>query len=303
MSLPAPANKAHAHPMTSVRWSQFFSFELGCGDDHALRRARAIFGPWRCNTEQSPLIRWRVQRLQGHGPGGSDAWEVSSDRDPEPLLRPDLSRALVTVEYLSVQALVTHERGPISFHGALVARGDRGALLLGPSEAGKSTLACALWQRGYALLSDDTALVDTCSGQAGPAPRRVALRAPSRALLGEGLLRRVRATPSYDPTAEGWLFHPCEVDGRPRSATVRLSTAVFLARRGARAGPAELARMEPAHALLSLLPYSNLASRVDMGSALKHLRPLASSLPVYDLGRGPLDAMVHRIDRILEGAS
>jgi hypothetical protein len=60
--------------------------------------------------------------------------------------------------------------------------------------------------------------------------------------------------------------------------------------------------MVPAYALLSLLPYSNLASRVDMGSALKHLRPLASSLPVYDLGRGPLDAMVHQLDRILEGA-
>jgi serine kinase of HPr protein (carbohydrate metabolism regulator) len=95
-----------------------------------------------------------------------------------------------------VQALVTHERGPISFHGALVARGDRGALLLGPSEAGKSGLACALWQLGYALLSGDTARVDTGSGQAGPAPRRIALRSPSWALLREGPLQRVSATPS-----------------------------------------------------------------------------------------------------------
>jgi hypothetical protein len=80
MSLPAPANEAHAHLMTRVRWSQFFCLELDCGDDHALRRARTISGPWRCNAEQSPLIRWRVQRLQGHGPEGSDAWQASTDR-------------------------------------------------------------------------------------------------------------------------------------------------------------------------------------------------------------------------------
>lgn len=298
MSLRAPAHHPRFSPTTGVRWSQFFSFELACADGAALHRARAIFGPWQSDDGQHPLIRWQVQKLEGRGPGGSDAWQISSDRDPDPLFRTDLARALMTVEYLSVQALVTHERGPVTVHGALVARGNRGALLLGPSEAGKSTLACALWQHGYALLSDDTALVDTRQGQAGPAPRRVALRAGSRGLLGEALLRRVSATPSYDPTSEGWLFHPSEVDGR-RPASVRLSAAVFLARRGARPGPAELARLEPAHALLSLLPYSNLASRVDMGCALNQLRPLASSMPAYDLGRGPLDLMAQQIDRIL----
>lgn len=43
----------------------------------------------------------------------------------------------------------------VELHGSCVARGRRGLILVGPSRSGKSTLALALAQVGFRLLSDD----------------------------------------------------------------------------------------------------------------------------------------------------
>lgn len=54
-------------------------------------------------------------------------------------------------------------------HGSSVCAGDGALLLLGPTGAGKSSLAAALDARGYSLLCDDTAAVDS-SGVLWPGP-------------------------------------------------------------------------------------------------------------------------------------
>jgi hypothetical protein len=91
-----------------------------------------------------------------------------------------------------------------------------------------------------------------------------------------------------------------EVDGRSRPAAVRLRACVFLARRGVASDAAVALPLEPAHALLALLPYSNLVRQADPGDVLPRLAPLARAIPAYDLGRGPLAAMALTVERLLD---
>jgi hypothetical protein len=226
------------------------------------------------------------------------AWRITGPPGGESLTRASITEAVRSVEFLAVQALVECPSAS-TLHGALVVRGGRGVVLLGRGESGKSTLACALWQRGWTLLGDDIALVDAAAHLAWPAPRRVGLREHSRALLGGVLWQRLLDTPAGERTGEGCLFHPDEMDGRERAGAVRVAVLVFLERpESGRAYGA--GRLEPAHALLALLPYTNLALRMDAGEVIRRLRPLAESIPAWDLTRGPLAEMTTTIEDMLE---
>jgi hypothetical protein len=205
------------------------------------------------------------------------------------------------VEYLSVQALLDLPDPRISLHGALVSHHGKGLLILGAGETGKSTLACALWQRGWALLSDDRTLVDAQNLTAYPTPRRISLRKPSRALLGDFLWRRIRLSPSCTEARKGLVFHPHEIDGRARLLSTDLAAIIFLARRGTTTSAAELKPIASATALLALLGYSNLTLRISFGEAIKRLQPLAASIPAYDFGRGPLSEMTQKLEELLSG--
>jgi len=219
------------------------------------------------------------------------------------MFRATIAYALMAIEYQAIQTLIESVASPPALHSALVAKDGAGVLIIGRGEAGKSTLSCALWQRGWTLLSDDCCLIESDSGMctARPAPRRVSLRVPSRALLGDALWERIAATPSCDPTNEGLLFHPDEIDGRKRATSVRLAAAVFLGRRDIALTPATLMRINPAQFLLALLPYSTLIHRLTPGEAMNRLNPVAATVPAYDLGRGNLTAMVERVEGLLGG--
>src|SRR5215469_10360910 len=52
-------------------------------------------------------------------------------------------------------SIVAGAVGLVELHASCVARDQQGLLLLGPSRSGKSTLAMALTQAGFGLLSDD----------------------------------------------------------------------------------------------------------------------------------------------------
>jgi len=284
-------------PLRGVRWGQPpLSFELHSSDDHVLARASLIFRPWAPHAPAGSPCVWRVEPVRV---GVAPAWRISGPPAGEPGTRESVTAAVRSVEFLAVQALFEWPSA-CALHGALVVRGDRGVLLLGRGESGKSTLACALWERGWALLGDDMALVDAAASLAWPAPRRVSLREHSRGLLGDALWQRLLATPAAEQTREGCLFHPDEMDGRERAGAVRLAALVFLGRPGSpRVRGA--GRLEPAHALLALLPYTNLALRLDAGEVIRRLRPLAGVVPAWDLARGPLDEMVGTVEDILDG--
>jgi hypothetical protein len=214
---------------------------------------------------------------------------------------PSVERAVGAVEFGAVGAIL--ESGTTIVHGALIAWDGQGVLLVGRGESGKSTLACALWERGADLLGDDVALIDPVSAVARPAPRRISLRETSRVLLGEGFFAKVRRGPSSAPRQDGYLFHPDEIHPRPRPDSVRLVAVVFLARRGAAVPPARLEPIPPAHALLALFPYTNLASRCTPGEAIRILAPFANRVPPFDLGRGPLAEMATVVEGLARAGS
>jgi hypothetical protein len=59
-------------------------------------------------------------------------------------------------------------------------------------------------------------------------------------------------------------------------------------------------QLEPARALLAMLPYSNMARLYDFGEAIRRMRPLAAAIPVYDLGRGSLADMMKSVETVFE---
>ncbi len=55
--------------------------------------------------------------------------------------------------------ILLHQREQIVLHGSAVRVGDKAVLFCGPSGAGKSTMAAALVQRGFPLVSEDICVV------------------------------------------------------------------------------------------------------------------------------------------------
>jgi hypothetical protein len=259
-----------------IRWAGGpLSFELQSDDPTVRSLAATVFSPWSVNGEATPSYVWRIDRVAQTDAG----WRIRSSAGVETRVA-SAARAVSAVEYGAVSTVAGSDA--VTTHGALVARDGRGLLLVGRGEAGKSTLACALWARGASLLGDDMAILDVDTGEARPAPRRVSLRVESRALLGDA------------------LFHPGEIEPRPRPERVELGAIVFLARRSSAVDGARLEPIAPAHALLALLPYSNIRTRRPLGEAIRILAPLADRVPAFDLGRGPLAEMAAAVESLAD---
>jgi len=232
--------------------------------------------------------------------------ELHSSRLPEDTLPPqpvhydNLVTLMRAVETDAAMAVFNHPDVFVTAHGALLARGDDAILIAGPSHSGKSTTSCALWAAGWQLLADDVSLLDPAGTMATPLLRRVSLRHPSRALLGENFWNRMLGTTTCDPTPEGYVFHPDEIEGRSRARTVSLRAIVFLQRLGAPCvDPGHLLPMPAVTALLALAPYTNTIRHYGMGETMKRLEPLINRVPSFDFGRAPLDVMVGALDQLL----
>lgn len=271
-------------------------FELLSPDPAVLDRARVIFGPWLNGVSgpHPPRARFLVE---GEGREGHGLWRVVRDGS-EMRVADTLDLALATVEYGSIVELLKPESGVVTLHAALLSKGGRGALLVGPKEAGKSTLACALWRAGWRLHSDDSAVLED-GHRARGIPRRVSLRATSRELLGAELWERIACLPATTRTAAGgFLFHPREAFPSEAPISVEVGAVIFLARRGFTAEPGKLESLDAGRALLALGPYCH-RRELGIGGAIQVLQPLADRVPTFDLGRGELAAMVERVEEAI----
>ena len=249
--------------------------------------------------------RWHIEQDGATGNGVTKYWEVRDDSDLN-ISTVSSERALTAVEFSAVHKLYYFHDSPLIVHGAVVVREGKGILILGPGQAGKSTLACALWQRGWSLMCDDTTSIDVELCTANSTPRRVSLRHSSRTFLGDKLWSRISTALSASQSDEGFLFHPDEIDGKPRPRDTTLSAVIFLARSGnAELGPT-LKRLESANALVALLPYCNLVQRLDfingkyqteLGRVISLIGPFVESVPAYDLGRGNLSEMMKAVEQ------
>jgi hypothetical protein len=214
----------------------------------------------------------------------------------EATIADSLDLALAAVEYRSIAELLDPETDILALHAALLSRNGRGVLLVGPKEAGKSTLTCALWRAGWRIHSDDSAIIED-GHRARGIPRRVSLRTTSRELVGDRVWERIAALPATTRTATGILFHPEEASpGAP--AGVEVAAVFFLARRGATAGPGQRERLDAGYALLALGPYCH-RRELEIGGAIRALQPLADHVPMFDLGRGDLATMVARVEEAI----
>ncbi|BCM90439.1 hypothetical protein IAD21_02292 [Abditibacteriota bacterium] len=296
---------------SAVYWQLDSGFRCALYSDDAevLERASGVLAAESAgNTGMVGItLSWHIGR-----PDENDAWWAQPLTDSTPEIKAEtLAELLAHIEYGALQEFLAGGTDSFfSLHAALLTKNGRSVVIVGPKEAGKSTLACALWTlRGWTLRGDDSVLVDTHNNVC-PSPRRVSLRYGSRALLGEELWSRLSALPSTFHTGQGLLFHPHELENQNSpEAAPPLSAIFFLARRESKAASAQTTPLAPAPGALALLPYSTFLlprgeyllcpSRVDWGAALPRLTTLAACVPMFDLGRGPLDAMTHEVERLV----
>lgn len=293
-------------------------FAIESASPAALQRARMLFAPWLVEDDASEIAyRWHIKA--DNAEEGADRWSLvgadCADSDAQSNWRElTLTEMLTQIEYASLGHLVA--RLPADFiglHGALLSRefdGTRRAVIIvGPKEAGKSTLACALWKAGWTLHCDDFTLLQT-NGCAWPTARRVSLRNGSRPLLGEELWQSAQQTPSARLASSGVLFHPHEINGQTRACVTSLevSAICFLQRLDVQLAPAQSAPLSGIGAASALLPYSNLlfeAGSLQLsGNWGAQLATLAATLDgtdisLYDLGRGEPADMIHELERLI----
>ena len=130
--------------------------EPGAGDPIAIVREEAI----RSGGAATDHIFGHGGRVRCSFRIGPDGGEVTcratadvSDRD------------LFSVFAEPVMRTILFRRGLPSFHAAALARNGRAILIMGDKGAGKSTLSWALQERGWELLADDLARVDSAAGR------------------------------------------------------------------------------------------------------------------------------------------
>ena len=78
--------------------------------------------------------------------------------------------------FMGLWAVLLQQRGVVTLHAAAIGTTAGAVLLLGRSGHGKSSLAAALVERGYALLADDVTGLVTCAGRATALPSFANLR-------------------------------------------------------------------------------------------------------------------------------
>jgi hypothetical protein len=206
-----------------------------------------------------------------------------------------VDHAVTVVEYAAINQIVTACDHVLCFHAALLQQEGKSAAIVGQSHSGKSTLAAGLWQSGWELLCDD--LVIIAGRKAIPGPRRVSLRHESRPLLGESLWNSLSETQGCYKHEHAWLFQPMYIDGR-EPTSVELDALFFLKRNGAPTDT-RAQRLSPAHAAMSLLPYTNLVRTQSFPTAFAPVAELMSRTAAWDLARAPLPEMISTVNHLV----
>jgi hypothetical protein len=204
--------------------------------------------------------------------------------------------AVGVVEYAAITTIVEDCQSLLCFHAALLSRNGRSVAIVGPSHAGKSTLATALWKSGWRLQTDDLTMI--VGRTAIPGPRRVALRSECRDHIGDELWNLVPSTKGYFKTNVGCLFQPMHIDdSQPEHCD--LSALFFLRRNGARetGPPSSLSSVQAAFALL---PYTNLIRSQSFTEAFRKTAELTSVVRAWDVPRAKIDDMVASVTQLAD---
>jgi hypothetical protein len=294
------ARALHPAKPQTLRWAERnFLFEIRSADRQVLEMAAGIFSantdPHADAGDQPAARSWTIESLSG----SETRWTVSGFSESSSMIPAESDcreTALLHVEYDSLDWLLNNSRDAVVVHAALLSKHAKGIVIVGPSFAGKSTLATALWREGWTLMSDDLVFITPDSCSASPAPRRVSLRFESRSLVGDDLWNEIAVTPSCIETSKGLFFHPHELSRVEKEKATPLSAIFFLARRESVARPAELCPMNSAKAALSLLPYAFNVRTLPFVEGLRRISPVLETTPAFDLGRSDLRSMTNAVE-------
>lgn len=181
----------------------------------------------------------------------------------------------------------------VVLHAGAVALGERGVLLPGPMEAGKSTLVAGLVRGGLDYLTDEAVAVGLDDGAMWPFPKPLGLDAGSVRLFPH-LAPAVGAEPPHGPQRHIPLSL---LGGRVAPGPVRPALMVFP--RYLPGAPLVMAPLHPADALvLACKNAFNLGRTGRAGFA--RLAALARSVPAFSLTSGDLHASVAAVTGALE---
>lgn len=202
------------------------------------------------------------------------------------------------VANLAINVAMAIQPGVMFFHAGSVSLSGRGAMIVGPKGAGKSTLSLALAARGHQILGDELAAVRVSTGVLLPVPRACSIRPGIRSKL---IRRRLEALDAEQETLPDGsirqrvrltsLFPGIEFSPVPLHAVIFLRSF---------AGKPRLERFAPTledSTLLQTLGAGLLPP--DPLRAFRLLRILTSK-PAYHLDVGAPEATSALIERTME---
>ncbi|MGH7702513.1 MAG: hypothetical protein ACREMO_05435 [Gemmatimonadales bacterium] len=200
---------------------------------------------------------------------------------------------------LALNRTLRLQREHLFFHAASVAVAGRGALLIGPKGAGKTTLALGLAARGHGFFGDEIAAVRTRGPELLPFRRSVSVRPGPAVEAAEQALRDADAP--TEPFPDGTVRRRVEVRRLfPAAAApgpVPLGAVVLL---GPRKGEARAVRFTPGREHLGRL--SPLGSTLwGAAPALRLIRLLGmlTAVSCFHLEAGSPEGTVDLLERTL----
>src|SRR5580704_5225669 len=135
-----------------------------------------------------------------------------------------------TVIFPVLLSVLAGSLGLVELHASCLARDDRGLILIGPSQSGKSTLAMALTEAGFRFLSDDRIFCSRRRGKllAWGMPRPLKLRREAAAWFQQFSEREPTDVQNGERV---FLWEPNQRFAQHRSPECEPQNLVFLERR------------------------------------------------------------------------
>jgi len=188
----------------------------------------------------------------------------------------------------------------VTFHSAVVAN-DKGAIMVNAkSGGGKSTLASALMQTGYRLLSDEFGLLNMADASLMPYPRPVSLKEKSidivRDMVGDDWL-----TPKMTGTPKGDIAYyrarPSDIAAAHTPALCKL----MLFPRFSEGATAQARALPKSETMMRLIPSSTNYHLLGAGS-FKALADMVAGAEAYEIIYGNTEDSLKLVSSLATGA-
>jgi hypothetical protein len=175
--------------------------------------------------------------------------------------------------------------GITCLHGSVVAVNDRAVIFLGPKGIGKSTIAAAFAQHGFAMLSDDLAVLqDTENGfMAQPGYPYLRLNSDAVRVMHRGSETLRRLSPYITKYVAKTHTVPLKGQWRFHNGPLPVAAAYLLEQRNPHEVTATSVKVTPQDALMVLFSHrypSSISNLTLDSAAFKAMGKLASEIPV-----------------------